>query len=84
MAGDLLGDHWPLNESLPVLQRLATDARFVAGREGALHGLAHALDRAEKAQQWQIVATLKLVAEKDRSAKVRRYASSIIGDLRGI
>jgi hypothetical protein len=84
MAGDLLGDHWPFEESVPVLAHAAKHARFVAGREGALHGISHALDHVPKRVQWELVATLKGVTENDRSARVRRYAQSILGNLRGI
>lgn len=84
MAGDLLGDHWPIKASLAVLEQAALNGRFVAGREGALHGLSHALERAPKRSQWSIVETLKAVVAKDRSARVRKYAQLILEDLRGI
>lgn len=84
MAGDLLGDHWPLPVSLPVLLRQARTARFVAGREGALHGLSHALERAPKREQWRIVGTLRSVSRTDRSRSVRAYADAILGALRGM
>ncbi len=84
MAGDLLGDHWPSSESLPILLRLATQAHFVAGREGALHGLSHALERVSKAEQWSIMAVLRKVSRSDRSKAVQRYASAIMADLRGV
>lgn len=83
MAGDLLGEHWPLNESLRVLNTAALNARFRAGREGALHGLSHALARSSKRDQWSIVDVLKRVSTSDRSLHMRRYAESILGDLRG-
>lgn len=84
MAGDALGEHWPLRESLPVLTDCARRARFRAGREGALHGLSHAIARGTKREQWAIVSTLKSISETDRSPGVRRYAESIISDLRGL
>lgn len=84
MAGDALGDHWPLQESLPVLFDAAINAKYRAGREGAMHGLSHALARGTKRQQWEIHAVLKQVSSGDRSASLRRYADSIVGDLRGI
>jgi hypothetical protein len=59
MAGDMLGDHWPLAESLPILLRVVRSAKHVAGREGALHGLAHAIERASKREQWAIAEQLK-------------------------
>jgi hypothetical protein len=83
MAGDMLGDHWPIEEALPILKRAAARARYAAGREGAIHGLSHALERAPKALQWSIVGTLKNVTQKDRSYRVRQYAAMVLGDLRG-
>jgi hypothetical protein len=84
MAGDLLGEHWPLDQSLPSLRATAMKARYRAGREAALHGLSHALGRAAKRDQWSILETLKHVAAFDRSRKVRNYATSIMEDLRGL
>lgn len=84
MAGDALGEHWPLSESLSVLTNCARYARFRAGREGALHGLSHAIARGTKRQQWEIVSTLRIVSEADRSAVVRRYADQVMTDLRGL
>jgi hypothetical protein len=49
----------------------------------AIHGLSHALDRGTKRDQWVIVDVLKRVASKDRSYKVRSYAESTLGPLRG-
>jgi len=83
MAGDLLGDHWPLHDSLPILLRIASLGRFVAGREGALHGLSHALARASKRQQWEIVNVLKQVRDGDRSKHVQKYADLLLGEMRG-
>jgi hypothetical protein len=54
MAGDLLGEHWRPEEAVPVLRSVALEVTYVAGREGALHGLAHALERVPKRQQWEI------------------------------
>jgi hypothetical protein len=84
MAGDLLGDHWPLADSLPVLLHAARSATYVAGREGALHGLAHAIERASKREQWAIVEQLRIIADTDRSREIRRYAGGVLGPLRGI
>jgi hypothetical protein len=83
MAGDLLGDHWDLKESLPVLTAVVLKAHHPAGRMAAIHGLSHALDRGTKRDQWAIVDVLKRVASKDRSYKVRSYAESTLGPLRG-
>lgn len=84
MAGDLLGDHWPLEESLPKLLHLACHAEHRVGREGAIHGLSHALTRATKRQQWSIIAGLKEVLQNDDEDAVRSYAESVMGSARGL
>jgi hypothetical protein len=84
MAGDLLGEHWRPEEAVPVLRSVAQEATYVAGREGALHGLAHALERVPKREQWDIIGLLRQVAGRDRSAEVRSYASHILDGLRGL
>lgn len=78
MAGDLLGDHWELQESLPILFRVAKDARFVAGRKAALHGLAHALSRTKGSSRSRIRRVLAEVQEADRSGAVREESESIL------
>lgn len=83
MAGDMLGDHWPLTEGLPVLLRVAREARHSAGRLGAIHGLSHALGRATKHQQWEIVGVLKAVVAEADDESVRRSADLALHDLRG-
>jgi len=48
MAGDLLGDHWDLSESLSVLLELAGGAQHAAGRTGGVHGLEEAFGRCKR------------------------------------
>jgi hypothetical protein len=84
MAGDLLGDHWPVEEAVPLLIRLAQSANHRAGREAAIHGLSHLVSRATKIQQWEIVGVLKSIAANDIVPATRNYAESVIGELRGI
>lgn len=74
MAGDLLGDHWPAAESIPVLIRVSAGAHYPAGRKGALHGLSYAVERAPKRMQWEIRKTIKRVADADQSRRIRQYA----------
>jgi hypothetical protein len=83
MAGDLLGDHWPMDVALPILLGAAENARYKAGRAGAVHGLSHALERADKRRQWEIAAMLERVASRDRSQHVRAYAEDVLNGLRG-
>jgi hypothetical protein len=78
MAGDLLGDHWELQESLPILFRVAKGARFVAGRKAALHGLAHALSRTKGSSRSRIRRVLAEVQEADRSGTVRQESEFIL------
>lgn len=84
MAGDLLGDHWPLAIGLPVLVRATREATHDAGREGAIHGLSHALGRVDTRGQWDIIQVLRRVADSDSSDTVRRYADSVVTDLRSL
>jgi len=74
MAGDLLGDHWAQETAVPILMRLATTARFAAGRSGAIHGLSQALSGAPAGRAADIAAVLRKVARSDRSARVRASA----------
>jgi hypothetical protein len=75
MAGDLLGDHWDLEESLPILMRLATSARFAAGRDGAVQGLEQALKRLKDPdKEKSILALLRKIARSDRSEGVQTAA----------
>lgn len=74
MAGDLLGDHWPLELSVPALLRLAEGARFVAGRDSAIHGLSHAIGASSTKRANEIRSILARVARSDRSGVVRASA----------
>lgn len=82
MAGDLLGDHWPLDEALPALTLLVKKARHPAGRRAAVHGLSHAIERATKHEQWKIVETLRGAADADESGAVRRAANAALNSVR--
>lgn len=84
MAGDLLGDHWPLDASLSILLEATRNALHPVGREAALHGLSHALERGTKQQQWEIMEAVRERASNDESAAVRSYAAMIASDLRGL
>jgi len=84
MAGDLLGDHWPVLLALPVLVDVAKTAGHAPGREGAIHGLSHALSRTSKRDQWRIIQALKNVATSDTNESVRRSAEMAMSSLRGL
>jgi hypothetical protein len=74
MAGDLLGDHWPLRQAVTVLAKQATMAKFAAGRAGAIHGLAHALERAKGAERARVRRVLDAVSNQDPTARLRNLA----------
>lgn len=80
MAGDLLGDHWNVEQALPTLLRTATAARYVAGRYGSLVGLETMLARTETADsaRQQIRKRLRSIRKSDRSEYIRWYARSVL------
>jgi hypothetical protein len=77
MAGDLLGDHWPTAEGLPLLLQLAMGATNPAGRKGAIHGLTHLLERVEdgSAEKSRIISLLERISNEDLNQEVRMYAT---------
>lgn len=82
MAGDLLGDHWPLHMALPVLRDAVRRATNAAGREGAVHGLSHALGRVSKSDQWSVMTLLQEVATTDPAPSVRLSAQMAMSSMR--
>ncbi len=77
-AGDMLGDEWNSPETVQILERLMFASRHVAGRKGALHGIAHAMDKATPSEEDRLLALVRKAASKDRSTEVKTYASSIL------
>jgi hypothetical protein len=75
MAADLLGDHWPPKEALPVLLRLAEEGRHRVGRSVAAKGLIKLLPRIQQSERKKVLHTLKRLSERDRSNKVKQAAS---------
>jgi hypothetical protein len=71
MAGDLLGDHWPSPESIAALCNIARRARHAVARKSAVHGLAHALDRATPEERARIKAILREIVRVDPDRSVR-------------
>jgi hypothetical protein len=80
-AGEGLGWHWPLEESLPVLIELVKHARYAAGREAAVEGLGYVLSHrhisANVAEE--ILSYLKTTVENDRSYQVKGAALFVLG-----
>ena len=79
MVGDLLGDHWPLKKTLPVLLKLAQEAKYVAGRDAALYGLRATLANSTltESSRKQVIVALKDISKNDRSETVRSTARFI-------
>ncbi|MEI6433081.1 MAG: hypothetical protein WCP07_12920, partial [bacterium] len=80
MAGDLLGDHWPVMESLPVLIRILQQGRYVAGRKGALYGVEMMLKNPDLApyDRKRLIASVKVVRSHDRSVRLQSTARSML------
>ena len=80
MAGDLLGEHWNVNEAMPILMKLAKEARYSAGRDSAVHGLEHILQQLsdDKSKKKEVISLLKGIAKTDRSKDVRIGARMVI------
>ena len=77
-AGDMLGHEWNSPETVAMLERLVLSARHVAGRNGALHGIAHAMDNAKRAEENRLLQLVEKVALEDRSLNVKSYARFIL------
>ncbi|MGH7392722.1 MAG: hypothetical protein ACREM3_25170 [Candidatus Rokuibacteriota bacterium] len=77
MAGDLLGDHWNVDEALPVLVWAANHAQHDAGRRGAVHGIAHMMNRVSGAKHRALTELLDKVARSDPSGRMRHYANKL-------
>ncbi len=74
-AGDMLGDEWFGADTVKILERTIYNARYAAGRKGAIHGMAHAIGNSSAAKQKQLFLLMHQVSLEDRSAAVRDYAS---------
>lgn len=73
MAGDLLGDHMPGRQSLPMLCAVAVKAKHAAGRLGAIHGLQHIVNGSSSAPETAISA-LSHLGQSDKNPRVRKSA----------
>lgn len=79
-AGDMLGDEWYAPETVEILERLLSSARYVAGRNAALHGIQHAMTEATASEKQRLLALVRRVASEDPSAEVRDYANYTLTD----
>ncbi|MHC4572719.1 MAG: hypothetical protein ACYS76_01070 [Planctomycetota bacterium] len=80
-AGETLGWHWLLKESLPVLTGLVKHARYAAGREAAVEGLGYVLSHRQISGDVakEILSYLKGTVENDRSYRVKQAALFVLG-----
>ena len=62
MAADLLGDHWKLSKSLPILIKVIRQGKHQAGRNAARHGLVQARDRVRGEARRNIVKILEAIS----------------------
>lgn len=79
-AGDILGDEWYAPATVEILERLLSSARHVAGRNAALHGIQHAMNKATPSQKKRLLSLVRKVASEDPSATVRDYATYTLTD----
>lgn len=77
-AGDLLGNHWVLEQSLPVLFKAVKKAKYVSGRKQVFRGLEYAYRNTRGAIRRQIMNMLKEISETDRSRQIRESARFIV------
>lgn len=79
-AGDMLGDEWYAPETAEILERLLSSARYVAGRNAALHGIQHAINEVTPSEKERLLSIVRRVAAEDPSAAVRSYATYTLTD----
>lgn len=79
MAGDLLGDHWDPSEGVPILIDVLTSGKYAEGRLAALHGLEHAMAKADCTGRLRdsIRRAVSQTASNDRSGRVRESAKRV-------
>jgi hypothetical protein len=80
MAGEMLGNHWEIRSALSHLLRALFEARFVAGRCGALHGLHMLLKplRLDASDRRRVISALRRTAKEDRSRTVRERSAFLL------
>jgi hypothetical protein len=77
MAGDLLGNHWNRQLSLPILLRISEKAKYTAGKKAALYGL-YMICKNDKSSE-ALEAIMKLTATKQKG--VSSYAMFLLEKL---
>ena len=81
MAAELLGAHWDVEASLPILSEAAQDGTYAVGREAAVHGLNEALKRLQDVKSKKKVGDLlHKIAKNDKSRHVRLSALVILSE----
>ena len=83
MAGDLLGDHWDVNISFPILMKITKDAKYWVGRENAIGGLEHLINKLQEDdfKRKLIIDMIKKASKNDRSNHVRVAARIFLNDI---
>src|SRR5579864_3506472 len=66
-AGDILGDEWYAPETVEILERLLSSARYVAGRNAALHGIQHAINEVTPSEKERLLSIVRRMASEDPS-----------------
>jgi hypothetical protein len=76
MAGDLLGHHWPEKDGISILEQIAVQGRYAAGRDAAVSGLGKAMRRKEISAKDKdgFRSLLEQAMKNDRSKHVRLAA----------
>lgn len=74
MAGDLLGAHWNLSNSLPILCEISQTGTYIVGREAAINGLTEAWKRTTTHNKKRIRDLLYEISKTDKSKKIRVMA----------
>ena len=62
-------------DTVEILARVVRSARYVAGRNGALHGIQHAMNEVTPAERERLLSLVRKVASEDQSSEVRGYAA---------
>jgi len=80
MIGDLLGAHWPVQQSLPILCDSLLRAKYVVGRKAAMTGIQEALEQRPfpKTLFPLVIGALTKASQSDRSPRLRCRASRIL------